>query len=102
MITPNMPIPSTNAQTEQIAMIGFLNSTSGMTGSEARDSTKRNVTSITADSTSSDSTRVDVQPYCVAQVSANSSGTTVPISDAKPVQSSFRVAPRGFMCGNSK
>ena len=31
---------------------------------------------MTADSASSDSTRVDVQPYCVAHVSASSSGTT--------------------------
>ena len=57
---------------------------------------------MTADSASSESTLVDVQPYCVAHVSASSSGTTVPMSVANPVQSSRRVAPRGFMCGNSK
>src|SRR3954468_3967778 len=102
MITPNIPIPSTKAQIEQMAMIGFLNSTSGITGSAAFDSTARNEASIAADKASSDSTRVDDQPYCVAQVSASSSGTTVPISVANPAQSSRRVEPRGFMCGNSK
>ncbi len=102
MITPNMPIPSTNAQTEQMAMIGSLKRSSGITGSGALDSAYRNSTSITAASASSDSTRTDVQPYCVAQVSASSSGTTVPINVVKPAQSSRRVAPRGFMWGNSK
>src|SRR5471030_2027756 len=102
MITPNMPMPRTNAHTEQMAMIGFLKSMSGITGSGAFDYVTRNATSISTDNTSSDSTRVDVQPYCVAHVSASSSGTTVPMSVANPVQSSFRVAPRGFMCGNSK
>src|SRR5258708_2528728 len=102
MITPNIPLPSTKAQTEQMAMIGVLNSISGMTGSGAVDSTYRNVASMTADSASNDSTRVDVQPYCVAQVKASRSGTTERIGVAKPAQSSRRVAPRGFMCGNSK
>jgi hypothetical protein len=102
MITPNMPIPSTKAQIEQMLMMGSRKSTSGITGSAARDSVNRNAPSITTDSARSDSTRVDVQPYSVAHVSARSSGTKVAISVAKPSQSSLRVDPRGFMCGNSK
>jgi len=47
-------------------------------------------------------TPLDVQPYSVAHVSASSSGTKVPMSVAKPAQSSCRVVPRGFMCGNSR
>ena len=57
-------------------MTGSRKSTSGIIGSAARDSRSRNAPSITADSASSDSTRVEVQPYCVAHVSASSSGTT--------------------------
>src|SRR5262245_13611159 len=101
MITPNMPTPSTNAHSEQTAMIGFLKSTSGTTGSAARDSMARNTTSMIADTASSDSTRTDVQPYSVAQVSASRSGTNVAMSVAKPAQSSCLVARRGFMFGNS-
>src|SRR4051812_287632 len=102
MITPNMPMPRTNAHTEQMAMIGFLNRMSGITGSDAFDSAYKNAASIANDNASKDSTRMDVQPYCVAQVSASSSGTTQPMSVVNPAQSSCRVAPRGFMCGNSK
>src|SRR3954462_10272290 len=102
MITPNIPIPSTNAQIEQTTMIGLVNSTSGITGSPALVSLTRNPASIPADNASSNVTRGDVQPYSVAQVSASSSGTTVAISVANPIQSSCRVDPLGFRFGNSK
>src|SRR3954464_11842924 len=102
MIVPKMPTPSVKAATAHTAITGSPYSSSGITGSAARDSTNRSTASITTDSTSNDSTRVDDQPYCVAQVSASSNGTTVPISDANPAQSRERLDPRGFMCGNPK
>src|SRR5581483_6873483 len=102
MITPNMPMPSTKTAAEQIAITGFLKSASGNIGCGDRSSTYRNATSITAATASSASTRVEVQPYSVAQVSASSSGTTQAINVAKPAQSICRAAARGFMCGNSR
>src|SRR5215475_11671486 len=102
MITPNIPTPSTNEQIEQTLMIELVNSESGITGSAAFRSLNRKARNVTAETASSDSTRIDDQPYCVAHVNASSSGTTVPMSVAKPSQSSCRVVPRGFMCGNSK
>ena len=102
MMVPNIPMPRTKAAAEQTPMTGSRNRTSGMIGSAAFDSEYSSSPSITTDVTSSDTTRVEPQPYDVAQVSASSSGTTVPISVAKPAQSSCRLEPRGFMCGNSK
>src|ERR1700681_2960866 len=102
MVTPNIPTPINQADTVQIEMSGLVYITSGITRSETFDSPYRNSASISADSASSDSTRTDDQPYCVAQVSASSSGTTVPTSVANPAQSSRREAPRGFRCGNLK
>src|SRR6476646_666213 len=100
MIVPNMPMPSTNAAAEQTPMTGSLNSTSGMIGSAAFDSLYGSAKSITTDRAISESTRGEVQPYLVAQVSASSSATTETINGAKPAQSSCRLVPRGFMCGN--
>src|SRR3954451_15911077 len=100
MITPNIPIPSTNTHSEQMLITGLRNRLSGIIGSGERDSTEMNAASITADPISSDTTRVDPHPYVVAQVSASSSGTTQAISVANPGQSSWRAAARGFMCGN--
>jgi hypothetical protein len=38
MITPNIPMPSTNTQTEQRLITGLRNSDSGISGSAAFDS----------------------------------------------------------------
>src|SRR3954447_23396653 len=102
MIVPNMPTPSVNAATAQTAITGSPYNSSGITGSDARDSTNRGTASMTADRASSDSTRIDDQPYWVAQVNASRNGTTVPTSDANPAQSRDRPEPRGFICGNPK
>src|SRR5580765_1941363 len=101
MITPNMPIPRMNTHSEQTAITGFLNRLNGIIGSGDPDSTVINAASITTDASNSDSTRVDVQPYWVAQVSASSNGPPQLISVAKPDQSRRRAAARGFMWGNS-
>src|SRR5437899_9567535 len=80
MIVPNMPTPSTNAATEQTAITGCVKKVSGMIGSAAFDSAYSSAPSITAETTNSDTTRVAPQPYCVAHVSASSSGTIQPMS----------------------
>src|SRR5437762_6475338 len=83
MIVPNMPMPSTNAATEQTAITGCVKNVSGMIGSAARDSAYTSRPSIAVDATSSDTTRGAPQPYSVAHVSASSSGTIQPMSVAK-------------------
>ena len=102
MIVPNMPMPSTNAATEQTAITGCVKNVSGMIGSAARDSAYTSKPSIAVDATSSDTTRGAPQPYSVAHVSASSSGTIQPMSVAKPAQSSWWCTRRACMFGNSK
>src|SRR6516225_7297471 len=98
-MTPNIPIPSVNTQMEQIAMTGSLNNESGISGSTALVSAKRNATSVTADNNKSDSTRVEDHPYSVTQVSASSNETMQIVRLTTPAQSSTRLMPSGCSAG---
>ena len=101
MITPNMPMPTRKLAREQTRMTGSLKRERGMSGSAARVSTKRKATSITAARASRDTTRRELQPYCVTQVSANSRGTRHAIRVTTPHQSMMRRTAWGRNAGNS-
>src|SRR5688572_8083929 len=100
MMTPNMPTPSTNEHSEQTAMMRLLNNVSGMIGSSTRASLAMKAASITADNISSGMTRTDDHPCSGAHVRASSSGTTVAVSSANPLQSIAFDDPLFFMFGN--
>ena len=85
MMIPNMVIPLKNVDTATTVNIRFLKSERGRSGSGARVSIKRNISSIAAPKTSGTTTWGEPHGYCCpARETPSINGSSPPISAAAP------------------